>query len=104
MLEQEQGQDLRHRAIGDVVSLSGGVRIILDGQHEEDLKGKTIVCLAAQHFFEADAYGSGAGSGSGTSYTGSYTLTADDAPVAPPRSTPAVAQRVGNWATSPGSP
>ncbi len=88
-LEQEQSQDLRHRAIGDVVSLSGGMRVTLDGQHEEDLKGMTFVCLAAQHFFEADAYGSGAGSGSGTSYTGSYTLTADDAPVVPPRKTPA---------------
>ena len=87
-LKQEQGADKRHRAIGDCLSLSAGMRCQITGQHTDAVDGKAFVCLKAQHFLESDAYGSGDGSGSGTSYTGKFTMVPDDSPVAPPRQTP----------------
>ncbi|WP_420857733.1 type VI secretion system Vgr family protein [Marivivens marinus] len=87
-LDQEQGADQRHRAIGDCVSVSAGSRVSIKAQYLDAIDGKTFVCLKAEHYYEADAYGSGGGSGSGTSYTGNYVFVQDDSPVVPLRRTP----------------
>lgn len=48
--------------------------------------GGTYLCLSSSSHFVSEAYGSG-GQGDGYTFTGSYTLIPDTAPMAPPRRT-----------------
>ncbi|RNF33643.1 type VI secretion system Vgr family protein [Paracoccus methylarcula] len=84
---QEQGGDRRNRAVGDCVSLSSGLRVQLGGDKLPG-HGETYLCLSASHSFVSEAYGSGGQEGDSYSYTGSFTLMPDRAPMVPPRRTP----------------
>lgn len=83
---QEQGLDRRNRATGDCASLGSGMRVRLGGDKVPGT-GETYLCLAATHSFVSESYGSGGAGSDGYSFTGSYVLMPDTAPMAPPRRT-----------------
>ncbi|RCW86759.1 type VI secretion system Vgr family protein [Paracoccus lutimaris] len=83
---QERGADRRNRAVGDCVSLGAGKRVTLSGDKVPGT-GETYLCLSASHHFVSEAYGSGGQGSDGYSFTGSYTLMPDTAPMVPPRRT-----------------
>ncbi|WP_374427074.1 type VI secretion system Vgr family protein [Paracoccus sp. (in: a-proteobacteria)] len=85
--EQERGADRRNRAVGDCVSLGAGKRMTLSGDRVPGL-GETYLCLSASHHFVSEAYGTGGQGSDGYSFTGSYVLMPDTAPMAPPKRTP----------------
>ncbi|MBL8562619.1 MAG: type VI secretion system tip protein VgrG [Gemmobacter sp.] len=83
----ERGQDRRYEAVGDVVALSAGVRVILGGDPVPGL-GEDYLCLAARHSYTSDNYGSGGTSGDGYAYSGRYLLMPASAPMLPELKTP----------------
>ncbi|MFV0410506.1 MAG: type VI secretion system Vgr family protein [Paracoccus sp. (in: a-proteobacteria)] len=85
--EQERGADRRNRPAGDCVSLGAGKRMTLSGDKVPGT-GETYLCLSASHHFISEAYGSGGQGSDGYSFTGSYVLMPDTAPMAPPKRTP----------------
>ncbi|AUH33089.1 type VI secretion system Vgr family protein [Paracoccus tegillarcae] len=85
--EQERGADRRNRAAGDCVSLGAGMRMTLSGDKVPGT-GETYLCLSASHHFVSEAYGTGGQGSDGYSFTGSYVLMPDTAPMAPPKRTP----------------
>ncbi|RCW87060.1 type VI secretion system Vgr family protein [Paracoccus lutimaris] len=85
-LRQERGADRRHRAVGDCLGLGAGKVVGLTGDAVPGM-GESYLCLSASHHFVSEAYGSGGGRSDGYSYTGSYVLMPDTAPMAPPRRT-----------------
>lgn len=88
-LNQERGQDVVHHAVGDCMSLSAGMRVSVSGEEIPDVTGKGFLCVAANHTYNSQSYGSGGGGAAdGPDYTGSYSLVPDDAPFAPPRRQP----------------
>ncbi len=87
-MRQERGQDSRIRAVGDCLSLSAGKVMQLGGDPVPGT-GLRYLCLAANYHFVSEAYGSGGQGSDGYSFTGSYTLMPDNAPMAPPKRTPA---------------
>ncbi len=84
--EQERGADRRNRAVGDCVSLGAGMLVTLSGDKVPGT-GESYLCLSASHHFVSEAYGSGDQSSDGYSFTGSYVLMPDTAPMAPPKRT-----------------
>jgi type VI secretion system secreted protein VgrG len=82
--DQERGQDVRHRAVGDCTTLRAG--------HVVEFTGDTVpgvgnsVCLSAQHVFTSSSFGSGDVS-ERPSYEGQYLFMPSDAPLAPERKT-----------------
>ncbi|RJE82573.1 type VI secretion system Vgr family protein [Paracoccus onubensis] len=80
---QERGADRRNRAVGDCVSLLSGSRVTLGGDKVPG-HGETYLCLSATHSFVSEAYGSGGQDSDGYSYSGSYVLMPDTAPMVPP--------------------
>ncbi len=85
-LRQERGADQRSRAVGDCLGLGAGKLVGLTGDPVPG-SGQTYLCLSANHHFVSEAYGSGGRGSDGYSYSGSYVLTPDTAPMAPPRRT-----------------
>lgn len=85
---QERGQDRRMRAAGDCASLGAGGLVTLSGEPVPGT-GESYLCLSASHSVVSEAYGSGGQGSDGYSYTGAFTLMPQDAPLAPPRRTPA---------------
>ncbi|RJE88242.1 type VI secretion system Vgr family protein [Paracoccus onubensis] len=83
---QERGADRRNRAVGDCVSLLSGSRVTLGGDKVPG-HGETYLCLSATHSFVSEAYGSGGQDSDGYSYSGSYVLMPDTAPMVPPKRT-----------------
>ena len=83
---QERGADRRNRAIGDCVSLSSGMRLVLTGDTIPGT-GDSYLCLSATHHFVSEAYGSGDTESDGYAFTGRYVLMPDTAPMFPPRRT-----------------
>lgn len=83
---QERGGARRNRAAGDCASLAAGLRVTLGGD-EVPGRGETYLCLSASHRFISQAYGSGGRGSDEYAYSGSYVLTPDTAPMAPPRRT-----------------
>lgn len=86
-LDAERGQAARHRAMGDVVTLSAGSRVTLGGDDVPGATGRTFICLKAEHRFRSQAYGSGDSGGDETPYEGAYVLLPDDAPLRPEQRT-----------------
>ncbi|MFV0300995.1 MAG: type VI secretion system Vgr family protein, partial [Paracoccus sp. (in: a-proteobacteria)] len=67
--------------------LGAGKRMTLSGDRVPG-HGETFICLSASHHFVSEAYGSGGQGSDGYSFTGSYVLMPDTAPMAPPKRTP----------------
>lgn len=86
--DQFQGGDRRNRAMGDCVSLGAGMIVNVEANGIENLGDPRQLCLAANHTFVSEAYGSGDTVSDGYSYSGSYVLMPASAPLAPPRKTP----------------
>ena len=86
-INQERGQDRRNRAVGDCLSLGAGKIVKLSGDPVPGT-GERYLCLSADYHFVSEAYGSGDQSSDGYSFSGSYTLMPDTAPMTPPRRTP----------------
>ncbi|RNF34180.1 type VI secretion system tip protein VgrG [Paracoccus methylarcula] len=86
-VRQERGADRRIRAVGDCVSLTSGYRFKLGGDKVPG-HGEAFVCLSATHSFVSEAYGTGDAGSDGYSYSGSYVLMPDTAPMVPPKRTP----------------
>ncbi len=87
-INQERGQDNRHRAVGDCVSLRAGMRLQLTGDQVPGVNDEGYLCLSASHSYVSDAYGSGNTQSDGYAYSGSYVFMPVDAPFAPRRKTP----------------
>lgn len=87
-LQQFRGGAARSRASGDCLSLGAGKLVELGGDPVPGT-GQRYICLSASHHFVSEAYGSGGAQSDGYSFTGSYVLMPDTAPMAPPRRTPA---------------
>ena len=85
-LKQEVGQDHRHRASGNVLSMSSGMTVTLKGHPVADSEGPVFVCLSAYHDFAEQAFTSGDGM-SDTPYRATYVLTPNSVPLAPERKT-----------------
>ena len=83
---QERGADRRNRAVGDCVSLNAGKRVKLGGDKVPG-HGETFICLSATHSFVSEAYGSGGPGSDDYSYSASYLLMPDTAPMVPPKRT-----------------
>lgn len=84
---QERGADRRNQAVGDCVSLASGQRVKLGGDKVPG-HGETYLCLSATHRFVSESYGSGREESDGYSYSGSWVLMPDTAPMVPPKRTP----------------
>lgn len=82
-MDQERGQDQRHRAAGDCVSLRAGLLVTVTGDAVAGV-GKSL-CLAAHHRYISAGYGSSK-SDSPVS-EGQFLLMPADAPLAPERKT-----------------
>lgn len=78
----ERGQDRRFEALGDISSLSGGLMVTLEGDKVPGT-GAEYICLAANHSFTSDAYGTGGNDAEGHSYSGHYILMPSDQPLVP---------------------
>ncbi|MBK4217703.1 type VI secretion system tip protein VgrG [Paracoccus caeni] len=86
-MNQERGSDRRNRAVGDVLSLGAGKIVELTGDPVPGT-GEKFLCLSANYHFVSEAYGSGSASSDGYSFSGSYTLMPDTAPMTSPKRTP----------------
>lgn len=86
-MNQERGADVRHRAVGDCLSLASGMTVVLEGEQVPGVKSAKYVCLSATHSYVSDSYGSGGASSDGHSYTGSYVFSPAVSPLAPERKT-----------------
>ncbi|MBC9246831.1 type VI secretion system tip protein VgrG [Paracoccus sp. 11-3] len=87
-VNQERGGDRRNRAVGDVLSLGAGMVFELTGDPVPGT-GQRYLCLSANYNFVSEAYGSGGAESDGYSFSGSYTLMPDTAPMAAPKRIPA---------------
>ncbi|MEM7365117.1 MAG: type VI secretion system tip protein TssI/VgrG [Pseudomonadota bacterium] len=86
--DQERGQDRRHYAEGDCVTLRAGRKVELAGDLIHGATGKVFACLGATHDFSSNHYGTGTGTGdAGFKYAGSYVLMPQTAPLVPRRKT-----------------
>ena len=86
-VHEERGRDRRHRATGDVASLSAGMLLELTGDAlPGEAKGK-FVCLSAQHRHMSDSYGSGGQAGDKESFVGHYVLAPASVLLVPERKT-----------------
>lgn len=82
-VEQERGQDPRHRAVGDCASLRAGQKVKVEGEQVPGVD-KTL-CLSANHKYVSGGYGTT--ENREPSYEGQYLLIPADAPLAPERKT-----------------
>jgi type VI secretion system secreted protein VgrG len=82
-LDQAQGADPRVRAVGDVLSLGGGLRVKLSGDPVPGT-GESYLCLRAEHRFVSEAYGTGGAQSDDYAFSGAYVLMPETAPMAPP--------------------
>ncbi|MGL5011233.1 MAG: type VI secretion system Vgr family protein, partial [Paracoccaceae bacterium] len=71
-VHEERGQDRRHRATGDVASLSAGMRLDLTGDELPGDASGGFICLRAQHSYVSDSYGSGGAAGAKDAFVGHY--------------------------------
>lgn len=86
-LNQEVGQQNRHRAMGNVMSLSSGMTVKLKGHAVAEAEGPVFVCLSAFHDFAEQSYMSVGTAASEQPYTATYVLTPNSTPLAPERKT-----------------
>jgi type VI secretion system secreted protein VgrG len=84
---EERGNDARHKAQGDVTSLSSGLKVTLNGDDVPGATGQTYLCLTASHAYVSQGYGSGTDKVTDDAYSGSYTLMPASAPMTPDRKT-----------------
>ncbi|SFR52358.1 type VI secretion system Vgr family protein [Litoreibacter janthinus] len=84
---QERGHDIRHRAVGDCISLGAGMRLGLTGDPLSAVSDKDFICLSATHNYTSNAFATGDTGNDNYSYTGDYTLMPETAPLAPERKT-----------------
>ena len=85
---QERGQDRRHYSTGDCLTLRAGRRVELSGDDVHGATGEVFACLAANHRYVSNQYGTGGKSTEDTGYKGEYTLIPESSPLAPRRKTP----------------
>ena len=83
---QARGQDRRIEAMGDIPALGAGCRVGLSGDPVPGTGGE-FICLAAEHSYTSNSYGSGGG-GDDHAYSGNWVLMPSDAPLMPERKTP----------------
>lgn len=82
-VDQERGQDPRHRAVGDCASLRAGQKVQITGDKVPGVD-KTL-CLSARHTYASGGYGTT--ENGEPSYEGNYLLMPSEAPLAPERKT-----------------
>ncbi len=87
-LNAEAARDHRHRASGDVASLSSGMVLTLTGDALPGTAKGKFLCLKAQHRYASDSYGTGGQAGDKESFVGQYVFAPADAPLVPERKTP----------------
>ncbi|MEL7153126.1 MAG: type VI secretion system tip protein TssI/VgrG [Pseudomonadota bacterium] len=85
---QERGQDRRHYATGDCLTLRAGRRVELSGDNVHAATGEVFACLGARHRYVSNNYSTGAKQTEDTGYSGDYILMPETAPLAPRRKTP----------------
>jgi type VI secretion system secreted protein VgrG len=86
-VQQERGNDIRAKAVGDTISLSTGLKVTLKGEPVPGATGQTFLCMSSVHSYVSDGYGSGGAESDGFSYSGRYTLMPAKSPLAPDRKT-----------------
>ncbi len=84
---QERAGDHRHRAKGDVISISAGMKMTLDGDQVSGVKDQEYLCLMSTHSYVSDAYGTGESGNNEYDFTGEYIFTPVSAPFGPARIT-----------------
>jgi len=82
---QERGQDHRHFATGDCISMRAGLIVKITEGQINGVDGPCL-CLTARHDFSTNAYATGNGSDEPT-YEGSYVMLPTSSPLAPERKT-----------------
>ena len=87
-VDQERGQDRRHYAEGNCLSLRAGQKVRLSGDPVHGATDKTFICLSANHSYAANTYSTVTLPTGGNAYTGTYVFMPVDAPLAPRRKTP----------------
>ena len=83
-IDQERGQDPRHRAVGDCASLRAGQRVDVTGDKVSEVGAS--LCLSARHSYQSGSYGSH--SAEAPTYEGQYLLMPAAAPLRPERKSP----------------
>lgn len=83
--KEERAGDARHNAVGDVASLSSGMKVTLKGDEVPGATGQTYLCLAASHAYVSQGYGSGTDAVTADVYSGIYTMAPATAPMMPER-------------------
>lgn len=86
-MEQARTRDKHHFAKGDVMTLSAGLRVKIEGDHPTGSTGKEYLCLRSTHSFTNNDYRSAGGSG-GSRYSGDFELLPSAEPCRPDRKTP----------------
>jgi len=90
--EQLRARDKSHIASGDVLSLSSGMKVTVEGNHQDSsIDGTEFVCVRAMHSFSTGGYRSSGGGGAGGQeeiFVGNYEMVPSDVPYAPERKTP----------------
>lgn len=87
-MQQERIRDNRHRAVGDVLSLSSGQLVELTGDDLPRLSTKRFVCMRATHNFTTQGYGSGGRGAGEQAYSGTYEFIPDNVPLVPENTAP----------------
>jgi type VI secretion system secreted protein VgrG len=89
----ERAKDHRHRATGDVASLSAGMKVTLMGDPLPNADTNIYLCLQAEHRYVSDSYGSGGQAADKESFIGQYVFAPSTGPLVPAfRTPPAVVQ------------
>lgn len=87
--EQYRARDKHHIATGDTMSLCSGMRVTLEGEHEDPgLVGEEYICTRAMHSFYTGGYRTGNDSGSEHVFVGNYEFSPSSVPYVPDRKTP----------------
>ena len=89
-VDQERGQDRRHHATGNAMTVRAGTRVTLDGgMPVPGASGQNFVCLATTHAYQSNSFGSirQLEASTGASYSATHVLMPASAPLAPRRKT-----------------
>lgn len=83
-MQQTRSADNRFTAQGDLISLSAGQKVTLEGHPDDALNGKDYVALRCMFSYVSEGYTSGTMASGGDSFQGNYEFVETSTPYGPP--------------------